>query len=334
MGNTANTVNSGSAVAADDASADAAARSVRSDSPVRKARIVLIGTGGRSEMYIRAIYGKHSDTAELVAFSDVNPGRVEFYQKLIQELGASGPVAAFDPADLTAFIQDNDIDRVVVTTPDYTHADYIVRALEAGADVVVEKPLTIDAESAAAIEDAVERTGRRRGAHVQLPLLAAQQRAAAGHPGRPDRRGHLDRLPVDARHQARRGLLPPLAPREEELRRPARAQGQPPLRPRQLVDPRRPGASSPRAACASTAPRTPPSAASALRPERGTHDAGTAGANGSVRARPARRRAPEGALPRRRAPRRLPRATGRVRRGHHDRGQPRARGRLRERSRR
>ncbi len=56
-----------------------------------KARIALIGTGGRSEMYIRAIFGKHADTAELVAFSDVNPGRVEFYQKLIQELGAPGP---------------------------------------------------------------------------------------------------------------------------------------------------------------------------------------------------------------------------------------------------
>ena len=111
-------------------------------------------------MYIRAIFGKHSDTAELVAFSDVNPGRVEFYQKLIQELGAPGPVAAFDPADLTAFIRDNDIDRVVVTTPDYTHADYIVEGLEAGADVVVEKPLTIDAEGCRRITRAVEETGR------------------------------------------------------------------------------------------------------------------------------------------------------------------------------
>ena len=160
MGNTANTVNPGSAVAADDATAEAAARSVRSADPVRKSRIVLIGTGGRSEMYIRAIFGKHSDTAELVAFSDVNPGRVEFYQKLIQELGAPGPVAAFDPADLTAFIRDNDIDRVVVTTPDYTHADYIVEGLEAGADVVVEKPLTIDAEGCRRITKAVEETGR------------------------------------------------------------------------------------------------------------------------------------------------------------------------------
>ena len=176
MGNTANTVNPGSAVAADDATADAAARSVRSASPVRKARIVLIGTGGRSEMYIRAIYGKHSDTAELVAFSDVNPGRVEFYQKLIQELGAPGPVAAFDPADLTAFIQDNDIDRVVVTTPDYTHADYIVEALEAGADVVVEKPLTIDAEG---LPPDHQGRGRRPAGTWWSPSTTATRRATA-----------------------------------------------------------------------------------------------------------------------------------------------------------
>ncbi|TQJ33832.1 Gfo/Idh/MocA family protein [Arthrobacter sp. SLBN-122] len=125
-----------------------------------KARIALIGTGGRSEMYIRAIFGKHADTAELVAFSDVNPGRVEFYQKLIQELGAPGPVASFDPADLTAFIQANNIDRIIVTTPDYTHADYIVEGLRAGADVVVEKPLTIDAEGCRRITQAVQETGR------------------------------------------------------------------------------------------------------------------------------------------------------------------------------
>jgi predicted dehydrogenase len=156
MGTTANTVSPGSAVAAKDTPAAVAS----SASPVRKSRIALIGTGGRSEMYIRAILGKHSDTAELVAFSDVNPGRVEFYQKLIQELGAPGPVAAFDPADLTAFIRDNGIDRLIVTTPDYTHADYIVEGLEAGADVVVEKPLTIDAEGCRRITEAVAETGR------------------------------------------------------------------------------------------------------------------------------------------------------------------------------
>jgi predicted dehydrogenase len=154
-----NTAESSTAAEAASTAADTAA-AVGGAGRSGKARIALIGTGGRSEMYIRAIFGKHADTAELVAFSDVNPGRVEFYQKLIQELGAPGPVASFDPADLTAFIQDNNIDRVVVTTPDYTHADYIVEALRAGADVVVEKPLTIDADGCRRITRAVHETGR------------------------------------------------------------------------------------------------------------------------------------------------------------------------------
>ncbi|WP_104045670.1 Gfo/Idh/MocA family oxidoreductase [Arthrobacter sp. ZGTC412] len=154
-----NTAESSTAAGAAAAAADTAT-AVGAAGRSGKARIALIGTGGRSEMYIRAIFGKHADTAELVAFSDVNPGRVDFYQKLIQELGASGPVESFDPADLTAFIQDNNIDRVVVTTPDYTHADYIVEALHADADVVVEKPLTIDAEGCRRITQAVHETGR------------------------------------------------------------------------------------------------------------------------------------------------------------------------------
>jgi predicted dehydrogenase len=158
----ANTAQSSSAVAASSSETRTghAAAAAPQTGQTARARIAIIGTGGRSEMYIRAIFGKHSDTAELVAFSDVNRGRVEFYQKLIQELGATGPVASFDPEDLTSFIQANNIDRVVVTTPDYTHADYIVEALKAGADVVVEKPLTIDAEGCRRITRAVKETGR------------------------------------------------------------------------------------------------------------------------------------------------------------------------------
>ncbi len=57
-------------------------------------------------------------------------------------------------------LQKYEADRVIVTTPDYTHADYIVAALEAGVDVVTEKPLTIDAESCRRIVAARERSGR------------------------------------------------------------------------------------------------------------------------------------------------------------------------------
>jgi predicted dehydrogenase len=58
-------------------------------------------------------------------------------------------------------ISETQADRVVITSPDYTHAELIVRALDAGADVVVEKPLTINPESTRQIADAVKRTGRQ-----------------------------------------------------------------------------------------------------------------------------------------------------------------------------
>lgn len=126
-----------------------------------RARIALVGTGSRSEMYIRAIITDHADVAELVGLSDRNPGRVQYYQDLIQEVaGPEAPLPlVFESTDLTAFITANKISRVIITTPDYTHADYVVEALQAGADVVVEKPLTIDAEGCQRINEAVAQTG-------------------------------------------------------------------------------------------------------------------------------------------------------------------------------
>ncbi|MBW4093895.1 MAG: Gfo/Idh/MocA family oxidoreductase [Acidobacteria bacterium] len=130
-----------------------------------KARLVLVGTGSRAEMYIRAIVGAHASVAELVAISDANPGRVEHYRRLAEDLSAAGhpgevQLDTFEPAQLTEYIHGHGIDRVVITTPDYTHADYIVEALRAGADVIVEKPLTIDVEGCRRINAAIEETGR------------------------------------------------------------------------------------------------------------------------------------------------------------------------------
>lgn len=125
-----------------------------------RTRLALVGTGARAEMYVRAALGDHASSAELVAIADTNPGRAGYYLGLAAELAPGTEILQFRPQDLTSFIRDNRIDRVIVTTPDYTHADYIVEALEAGADVVVEKPLTIDAEGCRRICDAIDRTGR------------------------------------------------------------------------------------------------------------------------------------------------------------------------------
>ncbi len=125
-----------------------------------RARTVLVGTGSRADLYVQAMLGDHASSTELVAISDTNPGRVQYYLDLAARLSPEVQVGQFDPGDLADYIRDNAITRVIVTTPDFTHADYIVTALEAGADVVVEKPLTINAEGCRRIRKAIERTGR------------------------------------------------------------------------------------------------------------------------------------------------------------------------------
>nr|WP_315973756.1 Gfo/Idh/MocA family oxidoreductase [Glutamicibacter sp. M10] len=122
-------------------------------------RYVLIGAGNRCEMYITSILGDHSNVAELVALTDTNPGRVEYYQDVVEQ-SFGERLGSFDPDELDSFIRENSIDRVIITTPDYTHAALICTAMYAGADVIVEKPLTIDAASTARIAQAVDDTGR------------------------------------------------------------------------------------------------------------------------------------------------------------------------------
>ncbi|NAZ85708.1 Gfo/Idh/MocA family protein [Kineococcus indalonis] len=121
-------------------------------------RYGLVGCGSRARMYAGAMTGAHSDDARLVALGDTNPGRAEFHRAAAEAAGAH-PVV-FHPDDLERVVAEHGLDRVVVTSPDRTHADLVARSLLAGADVVVEKPLTTDADGARRIVEAVERTGR------------------------------------------------------------------------------------------------------------------------------------------------------------------------------
>jgi len=125
-----------------------------------KTRYALADAGVRAQMYVDAITGAHRDRAELVAIVEPNPVRAAFHSGRAVDAGASAPRLA-TPDELEQVIRDERVDRVIICSRDDLHAELIVRSLEAGADVVVEKPLTIDAASAARIEEVVERTGRQ-----------------------------------------------------------------------------------------------------------------------------------------------------------------------------
>lgn len=123
-----------------------------------RTRYGLIGAGSRSQMYTDAISSTYTHRAQLVAVCEPNPSRREFAASRIEAAGGGTPTL-WDPDDLEVMLAAERIDRVIITARDDSHAALVVRCLDAGAPVVVEKPLTIDVPSARAIEAAVARTG-------------------------------------------------------------------------------------------------------------------------------------------------------------------------------
>jgi predicted dehydrogenase len=119
---------------------------------------MIVGTGSRYRMYMDAILTEYADRAHLAALCDSNPHRLALAAERARSLG--GAPATGDPGQFEAMIGEHRVDTVIVTSIDRTHDHYIIRAMEAGCDVVVEKPLTIDGRRLAAIEECRVRTGR------------------------------------------------------------------------------------------------------------------------------------------------------------------------------
>ena len=126
--------------------------------PARR-RYAIVGTGSRSSMYQDAIERDYRDTTELVALCDLNPGRLELARSRSIRHGTASP-PGYAPTDFERMIRETRPSHVIVTTMDSTHDDYIVRALEAGCDVITEKPMTTTADKVQRVQDAVARTGR------------------------------------------------------------------------------------------------------------------------------------------------------------------------------
>lgn len=137
----------------------AGVESARAASAQGQKRYVSIGVGSRNRMYQQAIWGPHKAHAALVAAVDVNPGRLSLVQKTASAAGAAPP-KAYLAQDFDKMLREQKPDVIIVTTPDTFHDEYVVRALDAGCDVLTEKPMTTTPEKAQRILDAVKRSGR------------------------------------------------------------------------------------------------------------------------------------------------------------------------------
>ena len=115
----------------------------------------IVGLGSRGlRMFAKDLLANYRDVARLTGICDINPGRLSYAGK---ELGADIPPFV----DFAGMLGAVSCDTVIVATKDAAHHEYIIAALEAGKDVITEKPMTIDGPKCRAILDAEERTGRR-----------------------------------------------------------------------------------------------------------------------------------------------------------------------------
>ncbi|WP_299820180.1 Gfo/Idh/MocA family protein [uncultured Roseibium sp.] len=123
-------------------------------------KIAIVGCGSRHKMFRDSVVEDYSDKHEIVAMCDSNEHRLRLAAQAASKPGTNG-VAAYMAADFDRLVEEQKPDTIVVATPDFLHSDYIVRAFEAGCDVICEKPLTIDLTRLKQIVDAQARTGRK-----------------------------------------------------------------------------------------------------------------------------------------------------------------------------
>jgi len=118
-----------------------------------KLKVGIIGAGvGR--LHIEG-YLSNPNT-ELVALCDIDEGLLAQRR---EEFNLGEDVRSMK--DYRELVAMPEIALVSVTSPDYFHAEQSIAVMEAGKDVLCEKPLTLDLAESKQIVEAVEETGRR-----------------------------------------------------------------------------------------------------------------------------------------------------------------------------
>jgi UDP-N-acetylglucosamine 3-dehydrogenase len=144
-----------------------------------KVRVGVIGVGYMGEVHV--IGQLSSNRADVVAISDVNPERLGALQ------ATYGIPRTY--TDYREMLEKEDLDGVVVATPDELHRDPVEAVAAAGKHLLLEKPIATTMADAEAIVRAVDQAGTRAVMGFSLlfapDYMAVQQRFSSGELGVP-----------------------------------------------------------------------------------------------------------------------------------------------------
>ena len=123
-------------------------------------RVAVIGCGNISPAHIRS-YVAFPDRCKIVALCDIYPEKAE---KKKQEFGLTDAVVYASHKDMLAR---EDIDLVSICTPPYVHAEIAIDFMNAGKNVLVEKPMAASLEECDKMLETEKRTGVTMGVVAQ-----------------------------------------------------------------------------------------------------------------------------------------------------------------------
>ena len=120
----------------------------------KKLRVGIIGTGWIADSHVRQ-YVTFPDV-EIAAMADLIPGKAE---KFCARLGIDPAAIHFYP-DHLSMLQNEKLDAVSVCTYNATHAQCAIDALNAGVNVLLEKPFTVTLQEAVDVMRAEKESGK------------------------------------------------------------------------------------------------------------------------------------------------------------------------------
>lgn len=115
-------------------------------------RVAIVGTGGISHAHIRGLL-TFPERCQIVALCDIKPEKAE---KIKLQYGIDCPVFDDHRKMLSSDIK---IDLVHISTPPFSHAQISIDAMDAGCNVLVEKPMASSLEECDAMLEAEKRNG-------------------------------------------------------------------------------------------------------------------------------------------------------------------------------
>lgn len=135
----------------------AAAATPSPGSPNSRIGIGLIGTGHRCNQLLAECLPKHEAwQIDFPAVCDVWSVNAESTAAKIEKTTGRKPKSFSRYQDVLAM---NEVDCVIIATPDFSHTPILVAAADAGKHVYVEKPMSVSLEQAEAAVEATQRNG-------------------------------------------------------------------------------------------------------------------------------------------------------------------------------